>query len=220
VTTRIRWGQPAPGWGQPQLPGWAPMVDHGPLPLQTARSVGRWWWPTLALAGFGIVTGFVVGHDDPTPGLSHGGLLTVALAAVVVVLLTIHRRNGPGPLARAVAEYTVVALLATLLAATGTVDQQPVDRAKPATATQAQANPETAADDHRPGLLRAGAAVVRAVTTAARAVTGAARWLAELWRKADAKTDHPNRSPSTTTPRGEAMRPSPAMASTSTRRPL
>ena len=200
MTTRIRWGQAPlrwgqapPGWGQPQLPGWAPLVDHGPLPLQTARSVGRWWWPTLTLAGFGIVTGFIVGHDHPTPGLSPGGLLTITLAAVVVILLTIHRRNGPGPLARALAEYTVVALLAALLAAAGAgTDPPPAD---PPTATQAQANPEATAGDHRPGLLRVGAAVLRAVTTAAKAVTGAARWLADLWRQADQQT----------TPKGEAM---------------
>jgi hypothetical protein len=213
------WG-PAPGWGQP-LPGWSPLVDHGPLLLRVVSSFGRWWWPTLALAGFGTVVGIVVGHDDPTtPGLSTRALATITLAALAVVLLTLHRAAGPGALARAAAEYTVVALLATLLAAAGAADQPPVDPATSATATQAKANPEAAADDHRPGLLRVGAIVVRAVTTAAKAVAGAARWLAELWRQADAKTDHPNRAPATTTPSGDAMRLSPAMASTSTRRPL
>jgi hypothetical protein len=136
----------------------------------------------------------------------------------VVVLLTIHRRNGPGPLARAVAEYAVVAFLAALLAAPGgTVDQPSADRA-----ASADARAQAASANDQPGVIRAGTKVVRAVTGTARAVGGAARWLADLWRKADAKTDHPNRSPSstTTTPRGEAMGPSPAVASTSTRRPL
>ena len=64
------WGT-APGWGQP-LPGWSPLVDPGPLPVRVAGSVARWWWPTLALAGFGAVLGFVLGHDHPTPGLSTG----------------------------------------------------------------------------------------------------------------------------------------------------
>jgi gamma-glutamyltranspeptidase len=91
-----------------------------------ARSVGRWWWPILALGGFLAVTGFVLRHDDPAPGLSTRGLLTVALAAAVVALLTLHRRYGPRPLARALAEYAVVFLLAVLLATTGIdVDQAP-----------------------------------------------------------------------------------------------
>jgi hypothetical protein len=60
------------------------------------------------------------------------------------------------------------------------------------------------------------------VTKAIRAVTGAARWVADLWRQADAKTDRTNPPPSTTTPKAEAMAPSPTLApastSTSTRR--
>jgi hypothetical protein len=119
VRARLGWGQPPTGWPQPPLPGWAPLMDPDPLPLQAARSVGRWLWPTLAVSGFVAVTGFVLGHDDPAPGLSGRGLLTVALAAAVVALLTLHRRYGPGPLARAVAEYAVVFLLAVLVATTG-----------------------------------------------------------------------------------------------------
>ena len=61
--------------------------------------------------------------------------------------------------------------------------------------------------------------MIRAVTEAIRAVTGAARWVADLWRQADAKTDQLSRSPSTT-PKAEATSPSPTHASTSTRRPL
>jgi len=124
------------------------------------------------------IVAYALGHDDPTPGLSHRGLLTIALAAVAVVLLTIHRRYGPRSLARAVTEYAVVALLATLLAATGgaAVDQQPTDRP-----TRAQA----AAGDRQPAVLQARAKVVRGVTGAARAVAGAVRWLVDLWRQAD-----------------------------------
>ena len=120
-------------------------------------------WPTLAVSGFLAVVAYTFGHDDPTPGLSHRGLLTVALAAVVVVLLTIHRRYGPGSLARAVTEYAVVALLATLLAAAGgaAVDQQPTDR--PTRQAQAQA----AAGDDQPAVLRAGAKLVQGVAGAA-----------------------------------------------------
>jgi hypothetical protein len=187
------WG-PVPGWGQP-LPGWSPLVDHGPLPLRMAGSVARWWWPTLALAGFGIVTGLVVGQDHPGPGLSYLSLLTVALAAAVVALLTIHRRNGPGPLARAVAEYTLVAVLAGLLTTAGAVvDQQPANHAKP---NQAKAKPDAqaSAGDDQSAVLRAVTTVLRAGAALVRGVTGAARWLVNLWRQADQQT----------TSRGEAM---------------
>jgi hypothetical protein len=182
------WG-PAPGWGQP-LPGWSPLVDHGPLPLRMAGSLARWWWPTLALAGFGIVIGFVAGHDHPDPGLSTQGMLTVALAAAVVVLLTIHRRGGPGPLARAVAEYTVVALLATLLAPGVGIDQQPIDQ--PASG---QARAQAAAGDDQPAVIRAVIKVARAGAKLVRAVTGAVRWLVDLWHRADQQA----------TAKGEAM---------------
>jgi hypothetical protein len=208
------WG-PAPGWGQP-LPGWSPLVDDGPLPLRAATSVARWWWPTLALAGFGAVAGFVLGHDQTGPGLSTRGLLTIALAALVVVLLTIHRTAGPGALARATAEYTVVALLAALLTLAGGVDQQPANPATNAEAKHAAKTRAQAGED-RPGILRVAAAMTRTVTRVIRAVTGAVGWLVDLWRQADQQTDHPRHSPSTTTPKGEAMAPSPALAWTSTR---
>jgi hypothetical protein len=206
------WG-PAPGWDQP-LPGWSPLLDHGPLPLRAAGSVARWWWPTLAVTSFLAVAVYVVDHD---PGLSQRGLHTIAQAALVVVLLTIHRTAGPSRLARATAEYTVVALLAAVLALTA-AGTQPT--ATPTAKGEAK-HPATAraeASQDRPWVRRVAAGVIRAVTRAVRAVTGAADWLVDLWRQADAKTDHPSRSPSTTVPEAEAMSPSPALASTSTRR--
>ena len=75
------------------------------------------------MAGFLAVVSYVTGHDHSSP--SNRGLLTIALAAVVVVLLTLHRRAGPAVLARAAAEYTAVALLAALLALTSGADQPP-----------------------------------------------------------------------------------------------
>jgi hypothetical protein len=191
------WG-PAPGWGQP-FPGWSPLVDHGPLPLRVAGSVARWWWPILALAGFGTVTGLVLGHDDSAPGLSTRGLVTITLAALVVVLLTLHRAAGPGPLARAVAEYAAVAVLAGLLMAdVGGLDQPPPNptgsAAKAEARRAARATPNLEAGEDRPGVLRVAAAVARAVTKTIRAVTGAAGWLVELWRQADQQTDRPGRS--------------------------
>ena len=144
MNSRIGWGQPPTGWGPPQQTGWTPLVDPGPRPLQAARSVGRWLWPTLAVSGFLAVTGFVLSHDDPAPGLSGRGLLTVALAAAVVVLLTLHRRYGPRPLARALVEYAVVFVLAVLVATTGVPLDQPA-----APTTQASTVP-----DQRPALVK------------------------------------------------------------------
>jgi hypothetical protein len=141
----------------------------------------------------------------------------------VVVLLTIHRAAGPGALARAVAEYAVVAVLAGLLVAdVGGVDQPPPNptgsAAKAEAGQAARAKPNLEASQDRPGVLRVAAGVARAVTTAIRALTGAAGWLVDLWRQADAKTDRPNRSSATA--KGQAMPPSPAAGSTSTRRLL
>src|SRR5919108_5073975 len=140
------WGQPAPGWGQ-ALPGWDPLADPGPLPLRAAGSLARWWWPISAIVGFLTVVGYTFAHD-PQPGLSNRGWLTIVLAAVVAVLLTVHRagRGGPprAPLARALAEYTVVALLAGLLATAGT-DRQPAEHGRDGTgrrqATEGPADP-------------------------------------------------------------------------------
>ena len=205
---------PAPGWDQP-LPGWNPLLDHSPLPVRMAGSVAHWWWPTLAIASFLAVAVYVTGHD---PGLSQRGLLTIALAALVVVLLTIHRSAGPSRLARAAAEYTAIALLAALLTLTAAGNQQPVTPAKGGAKHPATTRAEASQD--RPRVLRVVAGAIRAATRAVRAVIGAVSWLVDLWRQADAKTDHPNRSSSTTTPKAEAISPSPTLASTSTRRPL
>jgi hypothetical protein len=194
--------------------------------VRVAGSLARWWWPTLALAGFGAVAGFILGHDQPGPNLSPRGLLTIALAATVVILLSVHRAAGPARLARATAEYTIVALLAALLALAGGPNQPPSNPTTGAATNEAKqaAGGKPNADlgeDRRPGVLRIAAGVTRAVTTAIRAVTGAVRWVADLWRQADANTDRPNRPSSTTTPNGEAaMARSPALASTSTRRSL
>ena len=173
----------APGWGQ--TPGWAASFDDDPFPLRAAGPRGRWLWPAVAVSGFLAVVGYVFGHDDPQPGLSYRGLLTVALAAVVVALLTIRRAAGLGPLARAVAEYTVVALLAVLLAAGG-LGQQPATTTDKASGTP----------DSRP----------RAV----KAIDGVRDWLAAWWQWADQEADRRSRASSTTTAsptEGRAMVP-------------
>jgi hypothetical protein len=180
VRPRLGWGQSPTGWPQPHLPGWAPLMDPGPFPLQAARSLGRWLWPTLTVSGFVAVVARTFDHDPSAPGLSSRGLLTVALAAVVVVLLTLHRRNGPGPLARALAEYAAVALLASLLTAPGVgIDQQPADHHG-----RGQTRAQAAVGDDQPALIRAVTKVLRAGAALIRGVTGAARWLVNLWRQA------------------------------------
>jgi hypothetical protein len=189
-TTRpLGWGQ-APGWGQ-TFPGWSPLVDPNPLPFQAARSLRRWWWPTLAVAGFLVVVTLVLGREDRAVGLSGRGLLTIALAAAVVILLTIHRRSGPRPLARALAEYATVALLATLLTAPGAgIDQQPANH--PASGP---ARAQATAGDDQSAVLRAVTKLLRAGAALIRGVTGAVRWLVDLWHRADQQA----------TAKGEAM---------------
>jgi hypothetical protein len=162
-------------------------------------------------SGFLAILAYVVGHDDPTPGLSHRGLFTVALTAVVVVLLTIHRRYGSRSLARALTEYTAVALLATLLAAAGgpTVDQPPADRP-----TRAVTPAQAAAGDDQPAAIRAGAKVIRAVTGAARAVASAIRWLIDLWHQADQQTTPPQEAAMAAWPRSPTALPASSVLST------
>jgi hypothetical protein len=140
--TRQIGGAPPPGWNLP--PGWGQPLDDPPL-LRAAGSVGRWLWPTLSVTGFLVVTGFVFGHDDPDPGLSLRGLCTIALAAAVVILLTLRRTAGPGPLVRALFEYAVVFLLAVLVATTGV----PLDAPAAPTTTQA-----STVGDQRPALVK------------------------------------------------------------------
>jgi hypothetical protein len=147
-------------------PGWEPTPADALPPLVS----GRWGWWAATGAGFLMVLGWVVRHD-PGPGLSDRGWLTVALAAVAVVLLSVHRLSGVGWLLRVMAEYAVVAVLAVLLATTGA--PQP-----PAT------HPGTAATTAGDG---------RSLVTQVR------DRLAAWWRWADQQADR-HRQPPPTTP--------------------
>jgi hypothetical protein len=188
--------RPTPGWEQ--APGWGLPAAADPLPLRAAGSLGRWLWPTTAIIGFLATVGYLLGHDDPRPGLSDRGWLALVLAAVLVVVLTVRRAAGPGPLARTLAEYAVVALLAVLLATAGARQQpaeraedragrrppteQPTDRRQPG--ERADASPPV---DRRPGLVRVA--------------SGVWGWLAELWHTAGELADRSTPPPSTTTPK-------------------
>ena len=115
----------------------------------------------------------------------------------MVILLTLRRTAGPGPLTRAVFEYAVVFLLAVLVATTGVA----VDQA-PAGGKQA-----SAASDQRPALVKT--------------IDGFRDWLSQ-WRDwARKETDRRGQTSSATVPdpTSQAMAPSPT-APTSTRRPL
>jgi hypothetical protein len=128
------------------------------------------------VTGFLLVTGFVLSHDHPAPGLSRRGLLTVTLAAAVVILLTIRRAAGPRSLARALFEYAVVFLLGVLIATTGVDLNQ-----APAAGTQA-----STARDQRPALIKA--------------IDGFGDWLSEWRTWARKETDRRAQSFSPTAP--------------------
>jgi hypothetical protein len=163
------------------FPGWNPYQDPASLAERT-----RWLWLVPLAAGFLAVLGIVLTHDDPGPGLSNRGWFTLALAALLAVLLTIHRNAGQ--LLRATAEYVVVALLAVLLI----------------TATGMHHTPAPAAN-HPPS--RAGVEA-KAAGDACPSIVQVRDWLAWLWQAGldAARRSHP---PTTTKPKGHAMAPSP-----------
>jgi hypothetical protein len=209
----LGWGHPAPGWGH-TFPGWSPLDDPGPLPLRAVGSLARWWWPITAITGFLTVVGYVLARD-PGPGLSNRGWLTVVLAAVVVATLSVRRSRGLGraPLARAVAEYAVVALLALLLTIVGGPQptQAPEDGAGRQPPTEQPSQRDQAAEPDR------GQPTEHADTDAAaerrpgvvRVVTGVWGWLAELWHTAGELADRRSSPPSTTPEPGAQALPVP-----------
>jgi len=184
---------PLQGWDElsrPYLPG---------RPYQSDYYRRRWPWPLAAGAGFAAVLAYVLLRDDPDPGLSRRAWLTLALAALLLVQLSLHRASGGGRwLARVTAEYAVVALLAVLLATTAAAGVQ-----LPA-AKQPAGRPTTAA------------------TTAAGPCPSPVQvraWLACIWRQAAQQAGN-RRPPPTTKPKGHARARSPIPPDPSTRRTL
>jgi hypothetical protein len=152
--------------------------DWPPPPLSAVRARWLWWLclATITVAVLALVA-FVVDHDDPRqPGLSDRSWLTLALAAVLLVLLGVYGRQGGWPLVRAVAEYAVVALLAVLLTLTALpAAHQPAGK-------QPAANQATGK--------QAGAAA-KAAGAGCPAVVKVPAWLACLWRQANPPEPRP-----------------------------
>jgi hypothetical protein len=166
----------------PLLPGWGPLVEP-PRRLHTAMAVLRWWWPTAVVVGFLVLVAVVGDRDDPAPGLSLRGLATLSLAAAALTILTIRRHYGPWALTRALAEYTVLVLLIGLLATSGAVppaERALADSTRPPAATQQ-------AVSLPPGISQ--------VVGAGRRLAAGGHWLAELWDRAQDRTDPPPTTP-------------------------
>lgn len=160
--------------------GWAPQWGTPTEPLLPPRGRGRWVWLVLMGAGFLTVLSWVLTHDKAAgAGLSVRSWLTLALAALVVVLLSAYRTAGARLLLRAIAEYTAVAVLAVLLATT----------------TAARA-PQPA---HQPGKAKANAAGQLCPAVVRGLAGGLCDRLDQAWQQAKRKADRQS-PPSTTTP--------------------
>jgi hypothetical protein len=136
-------------------------------------------WLVLMGAGFLTVLSWVLTHDKAAgAGLSVRSWLTLALAALVVVLLSAYRTAGARLLLRAIAEYTAVAVLAVLLATTTARAPQPA---------------------HQPGKARANAAGQLCPAVVRGLAGGLCDRLDQAWQQANRKTSQRS-TPSTTTP--------------------
>jgi hypothetical protein len=177
---------------QPMLPGWSPLQE--PSRRLSLGELGRWLWPATVLAAFAAVAAYVTG-TSPGPGISTRGLITLALAVMVLAVLTVRRRWGPLAVLRTLGEYAVVAALAGLLVLAAPPAEQPATERRKAGSEQAATLPP----------------VIGQVVGAARRLGDAAGGVAELWRRAGAQTDHRTPPPSTSRPEptGEAMVASP-----------
>jgi hypothetical protein len=165
-----------PGAIQPPRDAYDTGPLRWPLPRHPATRRTRWLWLVPLLAGFGAVVGIIVSHD-PGPGvaLSGRGWFTIGLAALLVLMLGMRRRDGQ--LLRAAMEYVVVFTLAALIATTAGAPQQA--QAAPDAQAQAQAQ----------------------ATGACPSVLQARAWLTCLWHQASAATKADQQASPTTTTR-------------------
>jgi hypothetical protein len=171
----------------PPLPGWGPITAPQAYPRARLAGLVRWAWPITAIGGFLALVGYAMGHDDPTrSGLSDPGLLTVALAVVVVLVLTVRRAAGPRALLRTLTEYTVVGLLVLSpagLDAGPAAKPEPRARARPPAAAPAREQaPDQAREKDRPLLIQAVEAPGNVID-----------WISDLWRRADQQAAPPPR---------------------------
>jgi hypothetical protein len=171
---------------------WDDYYDYEPAPpgrYHRRRSFGRgyddggWggprWlsglWLLAVGVGFVVLVAAVAGHDDPRPGLSDRSWLTLGLAAALVGLLGVHHLAGVVPLLRALAEYSVVALLVVLLA-TGPGAFAP--------AAKKAAHPPGRAGTTARARTGQGAATAKKAAHDCPPVRQVPAWVACLWRQA------------------------------------
>jgi hypothetical protein len=152
----------------PMRPGWNPL---GPAyPRRRGAGLARWWWPALVTVAFLALAGWVLGHDQAAgrAGLSIRGLLTLGLALVAIVVLTIRRRRGgPRALLASLAQYAVIGALVLALVGLST----PAAPAGKPTREPARRRPQPVQVD------------------AADRPTNPLEWMAEQWRRAGELAD-------------------------------
>ena len=169
----------------PITPGWGML--H-PVMQRPGRLVERtrWLWLVPLVGSFLAVIGWVASHD-PGPGLAltNRGWLTILAAALVLVLVTVHRGEGLGHLVRMLAEYAVVFALAVLVTTTVTTAQSPAEiQARAEAQAQAQAEARARAAGACPSVVK-----VRA-------------WLSCLWHQASQEAKDQRASATTQPPGG------------------
>jgi hypothetical protein len=147
------------------LPGWVPLTQPPPRRRRRSGAVARWWWPILVVVILLAVVAFVLDHDSAGAGVSVRGLVALALAVVVLAVLTIRRRWGPLAVFQTLTEYTIVAVLVVSLVALAGPDA-------PASAREsARRRPQPARVE------------------AADRPSNPLEWLAEQWRRAGELAD-------------------------------
>jgi hypothetical protein len=177
-----------------------PIGAYGWPPPPLAEVRARWArWACLAAAAFAVLAlvAFVLSHDDPRqPGLSDRAWLTLAAAALLLVLLAVHHRLGALALLRALTEYAVVALLAVLLTLTALPATEPAANAPAAGRAPAQ---QQAANPGRPPSRlpanRPPAAPADRAGDGCPPVKRVPAWLACLWRQANPPPTAPTQAP-------------------------